>query len=184
MRLLTVALLFAGSFMYPAGAAQALENETAIEKWKREQVSNLRQSLTNYTTCNRGCAKELAENIWIKGGEVALETIGVFASAKTEKGAPIKYLLFQSYGVRIYNLGTEGIRENRACHLKCDQLFAEVVELARQGSLGPLVRGDQSVFDDPRVLEIYLKNVKAIDPSELPWTFHNDQVMDEYFRTG
>jgi hypothetical protein len=136
----------------------------------------LRKALEQYTACNTTCAAQLSGIIVDQGIEQGLDLV---ASVPAISAAPNKLKLALFYVVlrRAVARGEKIVSSHGACSTECDKLNADAVTLGRAGALGPLIRNgnvDPQTFQDPRVLQTYLKYVKPVPADQLPWQFKND----------
>lgn len=175
--------------VFPVTTISASPWKAVIEK------EALRKALQEYTECNQNCAIELATIIIDKGIDQAIDLVASIPNISSEKNKntsaeknkKLRIALFYALARRSAERGEKIMSSHGACSNSCDKLNSDIVELARAGALGPMLKDDKvdpEIFKNQRILEIYLKYVKPIPPNQLPWTFHNDEWWKKIGSTG
>lgn len=160
-------------------------NSQSVSSSQREE---LKSRLSSYGQCQATCAEDLAVLIVDKGVDDALAVAGLIKGGKSKPlSGPTGKLAFYAVLRKIYNSVGEVIDAYGVCSSSCDALHKDVVELGRSGLLGPITKGQpipEDWFEDPRVRKIWDEYIKPLDPSDLPWQFHNDKRWAEIMNTA
>jgi len=148
----------------------------AIAQVSAEQQTALKVSLESYSSCNAGCAAEVAKTMGNEGVDAFLGFVGASAVKSTDKNKMLRMATWFVFMRSVYESGKKVVSTHAVCANTCDAMHADIVTLGRAGVLGPLLKNgkvDEQLLNNPKVLETYLKYVKAVPPEQLPWQFHN-----------
>jgi hypothetical protein len=124
----------------------------------------LERAITKYSTCQAGCAGDLAKQLAGAAPNAVLTVLGQMKAAdKTPKSLAIltAWVTFKS----LYDAGAKIVDDNAACYQSCDKLNAEITALGQSGALGPMLKGnevDPAILNNTKVFDAYMKFVKPI----------------------
>lgn len=148
----------------------------AVAQVSAEQQQALKVSLESYSSCNEGCAAEVAKTIGNEGVDAFLGFVGASAIKPTDENKKLRMATWFVFMRSVNESGKKVASTHAVCAARCDVMHADIVTLGRAGVLGPLLKDgkvDEQLLNNPKVLEMYLKYVKPVPPEQLPWQFHN-----------
>lgn len=153
-----------------------LASSGAAAQVSAEQQQALKVSLESYSSCNAGCAVEVAKTMGNEGVDTFLGFVGASAVKSTDKNKMLRIATWYVFMRSVYESGKKVASTHVVCANKCDAMHADIITLGSAGVLGPLLKNgkvDEQLLNNPKVLETYLKYVKPVPPEQLPWQFHN-----------